>query len=283
MSVIYVNNNGEILPNEGATIAAGNRSYLYGDGLFESIRIVNGTAINIENHFKRLVEGAKAMKMRLPSFYSADFFASKIKELLEKSFIQEGGKCKISIDRAAGGTYFPDTNEVTYFIEVYSYPSNLFELNSKGLEIDIFTDLKKQKNFLSNYKTKNGLMYVMAAISAKEKNLDDLLITNDRGGILESTNSNIFIVSNGVLYTPGLDEGCLAGTMRMQVINLAIQHGIKVYECNILPQNILAADEIFFTNAIRGIQWVGGYRTKRYFNTTARKIQSFLNDYWENV
>ncbi len=283
MSVIYVNNNGEVLPNEGATIAAGNRSYLYGDGLFESIRIVNGKAINIDNHFKRIVEGAKALKMRLPSFYSVEFFTTKIKELLDKSFIQEGGKCKISIDRAAGGTYFPDTNEVTYFIEVYPYPSNLFELNSKGLEIDIYTDLKKQKNFLSNYKTKNGLLYVMAAISAKEKNLDDLLITNDKGGILESTNSNIFIVSNGVLYTPGLDEGCLAGTMRMQVINLAIHHGIKVYECNILPQNILAADEIFLTNAIRGIQWVGGYRTKRYFNTTARKIQSYLNDCWENI
>ncbi|MCE3294781.1 MAG: aminotransferase class [Crocinitomicaceae bacterium] len=282
MSVIYVNNNGEVLPNEGATIAAGNRSYLYGDGIFESIRIVNGKAININNHYKRLTEGAKVLKMRLPSFYSAEFFQSRIQELIDKSDIPEGGKCKISIDRASGGTYFPETNEVTYFIEVYPYHSNLFELNSKGLEIDIYTDLKKQKNFLSNYKTKNGIMYVMAAINAKEKNLDDLLITNDRGGILESTNSNLFIVSNGVLYTPGLDEGCLAGTMRMQVINLAIQHGIKVYECSILPQNILAADEIFLTNAIRGIQWVGGYRTKRYFNTTARKIQSFLNDYWEN-
>ena len=71
--------------------------------------------------------------------------------------------------------------------------------------------------------------------------------------------------------------------MRMQVINLAISHGIKVYECSILPQNLLAADEIFLTNAIRGIVWVGGYRTKRYFNVIARKIQSFLNDYWENA
>lgn len=282
MSQIFVNNNGEILPNEGATIAAGNRSYLYGDGLFESIRIVNGKAINIENHFKRISEGAKVLKMRLPSFYSVEFFTQKIQELVTKSGIEEGGKCKISIDRAAGGTYFPETNEVTYFIEVYPYQSNLFELNSKGLEIDIYSDLKKQKNFLSNFKTKNGIMYVMAAIAAKEKNLDDLLITNDRGGILESTNSNLFIVSNGVLYTPGLEEGCLAGTMRMQVINLALKNSIKVYECNILPQNLLAADEIFLTNAIRGIQWVGGYRTKRYFNTTARKIQSYLNDYWEN-
>jgi len=283
MTVLYVNNNGDILPNEGATIAAGNRSYLYGDGLFESIRILNGKAINLENHHKRMMEGAKVMKMRVPSFYTVDYFQTKIDELIQKSGIRNGGKCKISLDRAAGGTYFPETNEVTYFIEVYPYDANLFELNSKGLEIDLYTELKKQKNFLSNYKTKNGLLYVMAAITAKEKQLDDLLISNDKGGILESTNSNLFVVSNGVLYTPGLEEGCLAGTMRMQIINIAIHHGIKVYECNILPQNLLAADEIFLTNAIRGISWVGGYRTKRYFNIIARRIQSYLNDYWENL
>lgn len=282
MAVLYVNNNGDILPNDGATIAAGNRSYLYGDGLFESIRILNGKAINVENHHKRLMEGSKVLKMRVPSFYTTEFFEHRIHDLIEKSGIKEGGKCKISLDRAAGGTYFPETNEVTFFIEVYPYDANLFELNSKGLEIDLYTDLKKQKNFLSNYKTKNGLLYVMAAITAKEKHLDDLLISNDKGGILESTNSNLFVVSNGVLYTPGLEEGCLAGTMRMQIINLALQHGIKVYECNILPQNLLAADEIFLTNAIRGISWVGGYRTKRYFNVIARRIQSYLNDYWED-
>jgi branched-chain amino acid aminotransferase len=283
MSVIFVNNNGEILPNEGATIAAGNRSYLYGDGLFESIRVMNGKALNLDNHYRRLMEGAKVLKMRIPSFYTVEFFQTKIDELIRKSGITRGGKCKISLDRSSGGTYFPETNEVSYFIEIYPYESNLFELNHKGLEIDIYTDLKKQKNFLSNYKTKNGLIYVMAAITAKEKNLDDMLITNDKGGILESISSNLFVVSNGVLYTPGLDEGCLAGTMRMQVINIALQHNIKVYECNILPSNLLAADEIFLTNAIRGIQWVGGYRTKRYFNSTCRKLQSFLNDYWDTI
>ncbi len=283
MSVIFVNNNGEILPNEGATIAAGNRSYLYGDGLFESIRVMNGKALNLDNHYRRLMEGAKVLKMRIPSFYTVEFFQTKIDELIRKSGITRGGKCKISLDRSTGGTYFPETNEVSYFIEIYPYESNLFELNHKGLEIDIYSDLKKQKNFLSNYKTKNGLIYVMAAITAKEKNLDDMLITNDKGGILESINSNLFVVSNGVLYTPGLDEGCLAGTMRMQVINIALQHNIKVYECNILPSNLLAADEIFLTNAIRGIQWVGGYRTKRYFNSTCRKLQSFLNDYWDTI
>jgi branched-subunit amino acid aminotransferase/4-amino-4-deoxychorismate lyase len=283
MSDLYVNNNGVVLPNKGATIAAGNRSYLYGDGLFESIRILNGKPINIANHFNRMSEGAKALKMRFPTFFTPEFFENKISELIELSGIQEGGKCRISLDRAAGGTYFPETNEITYFIEVYPYESNYFELNTKGFELDIYLDMKKQKNFLSNFKTKNGLLYVMTAIAAKEKNIDDLLLINEKDAIIESSNSNIFVVSNGVLYTPGLEEGCLAGTMRMQVINLAISHGIKVYECSILPQNLLAADEIFLTNAIRGIVWVGGYRTKRYFNVIARKIQSFLNDYWENA
>ena len=90
----------------------------------------------------------------------------------------------------------------------------------------------------------------MAALSAKEKNLDDLFLSDVKGNILETSSSNVFVVSNGVLYTPGLDEGCLAGTMRMQVINLALNSGIKVYECSILPQNLLAADEVFITNAI---------------------------------
>jgi branched-chain amino acid aminotransferase len=279
--MLYINNNGTILSNDAPTIQAGNRGYVYGDGVFESIRIMNGIPLNMENHITRLLEGAKAIKMRPASFFTTQFFHDKIVELCEKSGITEGGRCRISLDRVTGGAYKPESNEATYFIEVYPYESNNFEMNSKGLEIDLYTDIKKQKNFLSTFKTKSGLIYVMAAVNASERKLDDVLITNDRGGILESSSCNVFVVSNGVLYTPGLDEGCLAGTMRMQIINLAIQNNIKVYECNILPQNLLAADEIFFTNAIRGVNWVSGYRTKRYFNTMSRRFVALLNDYWE--
>ena len=126
------------------------------------------------------------------------------------------------------------------------------------------------------------MIYILASIKAAESGLDDLLISNEKGGILESSSSNLFVVSNGVLYTPGLDEGCLAGTMRMLIINLALKNGIKVYECNILPQNLLAADEIFLTNAIKGITWVSGYRTKRYFNNMSKKMTAILNEYWDD-
>jgi branched-chain amino acid aminotransferase len=278
---LFVNNNGKIISNTGPSIMAGNRGYTYGDGLFESMRIMNGRVLNVTNHFNRLAEGAKALKMRFPSFYTPEFFEEHIQELIELSKIQEGGRVRLSIDRLGGGTYLPDINEVSYFIEVYPLENNLFGLNAKGLEIDLYQDIKKTKTPLSNFKTKNGIIYVLAAISAREKGLDDMLLLNEKGQILESSHSNLFVVSNGVLYTPGLNDGCLAGTMRMQVINLAIKHGLKVYECPILPSNLLVADEVFLTNAVRGITWVGGYRTKRYFNTTARKIVAYLNDEWD--
>lgn len=277
----YVNNNGEVLSNESYVLRAGNRAHLYGDGIFESIRIINGKPINLTNHINRMMEGAKKLRMRVPSFYDQAFFEEKINELIEKSGIAHGGKCRISLDRSTGGTYLPESNEVEYLIEVLPLDNYGFVLNKKGKEIDIFTDYKKQNDSLANYKTKNGLIYVLAAIAAKEKGLDDYLITNTTNGIIEATSSNLFVVSNGVLYTPGLEEGCLAGTMRMQVINLALKNGIKVYECNILPQNLLVADEIFLTNAISGLSWVSGYRTKRYFNNVARKLVDLLNEHWE--
>ncbi len=280
--MLYINNNGHVMPNEGGTIHSGNRSYLYGDGVFESIRIMDGKVLNLENHISRLFEGAKALKMRIPAYLNLAYFEEKINELIQKSGIDKGGKIRLHLDRSSGGTYFPESNEANFFIEVYPYQYNSFELNSKGVEVDIYTDIKKTKNFLSNFKTKSCLTYVMAGIAAQEKKLDDVLITNDKGGILETSSCNLFVVSNGVLYTPGLEEGCLAGTMRMQIINLALKNGIKVYECNILPQNLLAADEIFLTNAIRGVNWVSGYRTKRYFNNMSRRMTALLNDHWES-
>jgi branched-subunit amino acid aminotransferase/4-amino-4-deoxychorismate lyase len=118
----------------------------------------------------------------------------------------------------------------------------------------------------------------MASLFAKEKSIDNALITNDKDVIIEAANSNIFIVSNGVLYTPPLEDGCLGGIMRMEVINAALRHDIKVYETSLRPQNLLVADELFLTNAIQGIQWVSSYRQKRYYNSLSQKLTRLLNE-----
>jgi branched-subunit amino acid aminotransferase/4-amino-4-deoxychorismate lyase len=175
----------------------------------------------------------------------------------------------------------PHNNDIEYFIEANSLPNNKFLLNEAGLKIDQFEEMKKQINLLSSFKTKNGLIYIMAKLRARELGLDDLLIQNDRMGIIEGGSANLFIVSNGVLYTPGLDSGCLGGTMRMQIINIALANNIKVYECNISPQNLLVADEVFYTNAIEGIIWVGSYRTKQYINYLSGQLIDRLNELWK--
>lgn len=281
MDKLYVNNNGVLILNNTYVLKVGNRAHLYGDGLFESIRVVNGLPINFENHYKRLTDGMKALKMVQHQNFTQDFLYQQIVELLRENKISKGGKVRLSVDRKQGGTYLPKTNEVDYFIESYPLPNNEFILNDAGYVVDLYDDIKKTITFLSNYKTKNGLIYIMSKLAAKEKKIDDLLLQNNKLGIIEGSSSNLFIVSNGVLYTPSLDLGCLGGTMRMQIINLAIANNIKVYECNITPQNLLVADEVFLTNAISGIIWVGSYRTKRYFNTLSKQFINLLNEKWK--
>ena len=108
--------------------------------------------------------------------------------------------------------------------------------------------------------------------------LDDSLIVNATGKIIEATSSNIFIVSNGVLYTPPLEDGCVGGIMRMMVINTALSNNITVYENSLTPQNLLNADEVFLTNTISGIKWVRGFQQKRYYNETAKSIIGLINE-----
>jgi branched-chain amino acid aminotransferase len=277
----YVNNNGVLIPAESYSIKAGNRAYIYGDGLFESIRVINGRPINIKNHLFRMKEGMKILRMICPASFTADFIENEIQTLIDQNGIDKGGRVRFSVDRKAGGFFMPHNNDIEYFIEANSLPNNKFMLNEAGLKIDQFEEMKKQINLLSSFKTKNGLIYIMAKIRARELGLDDLLIQNDRMGIIEGGSANLFIVSNGVLYTPGLDSGCLGGTMRMQIINIALANNIKVYECNISPQNLLVADEVFYTNAIEGVIWVGSYRTKQYINYLSGQLIERLNELWK--
>ena len=280
MDNLYVNNNGVLISSQTYALKSGNRGHLYGDGLFETIRVVNGRAINLENHYKRLLEGMAVLKMNMPAKFTQEFLNNQLIELLEQNNINAGGRIRLSVDRKPGGAFLPRTNEIDYFIEAWPLPHNEFIINEAGYVIDLYEDIKKTVTVLSNYKTKNCLIYIMSKLAAKEKGVDDLFIQNDKMGIIEGSSANLFVVSNGVLYTPSLDLGCLGGTMRMQIINLALANNIKVYECNITPQNLLVADEVFLTNAIKGITWVGSYRTKRYFNTLGKQLVEYLNNKW---
>ncbi len=275
MKFILANN--ELFSAELPGVKISNRGFHYGDGFFETIRILDGKPCFYNAHFERILKTAKALGMILPDDFSKDSLLQSIHYLLKENSIFEGGRMRITFTRSGDGFYLPEKSTFDFFIEAKSVEHNIYTLNQQGRSIDIYPDIRKQINLLSIYKTLNCQIYVMASLSAKNKGLDDCLIQNDRNNIIEASSSNVFIVSNGVLYTPTLDDGCVGGVMRMQIINLALENKIKVYECNLTPQHLLAADEIFLTNAIQGIQWVSSYRTKRYFNENAKKFIQILN------
>ena len=274
----YVFHKGEFVSDTATHIDKDNRAFRFGDGFFESMRIVNGKALFLENHFARVISTANALRIQLPPDFTIELLRSQILEVLSRNEITQGGRMRITFYRKSTGFYMPKQDEITYFIEAEPLADNEFVLNATGRMVDIFTDYKKEINKLSVFKTLNCQLYVQAAIHARDKGLDEALIQNNKLSIIESNSSNLFIVSNGVLYTPTLEDGCVAGTMRMNIINLALENKIKVYECTLNPQNLLAADEMFLTNAVRGIEWIVGYRTKRYFNDMSKRLMVVLNE-----
>jgi branched-chain amino acid aminotransferase len=269
--------NGDFIENDEILLNHVKRGFNYGDGLFETIRVSNGKSLFLKAHFKRFFQGLDQLKIDY-SNTSSLFLSQKINELIHLNNIHEGGRIRLSAFRSGEGSYSPTSNLLSYIIEIFPLDDNLYTTNVKGYAVDLFNDLKKTYNNFSLYKTSNSLVYVMASIFAKENNFDDVLILNELGNVIESTNSNIFISSNGVLYTPPLAEGCIGGIMRMKLINLAISKGIVVYENKMPPQHLMAADEILFTNTIQGIRWVGKYKDKRYFNSMAKRLNDALNE-----
>jgi len=269
--------NGDFIESDQISLDQVKRGFNFGDGLFETIRVGDGKPLFLKAHFKRFFKGLDELKINY-SEINPNILSSKIEELINVNNIVNGARIRLSAFRSGSGTYMPISNDLNYLIEVFPIESNFYNTNKRGLSVDLFNDLNKSYNRLSCYKTSNALLYIMASLYASENNCDDVFILNDNGNVIESTNSNVFISSNGVLYTPPLSEGCVGGIMRMKLINLAISKGIVVYENKMPPQHLMAADEIIITNTIQGFRWIGKYKEKRYFNSLAKKLNDALNE-----
>ena len=269
--------NGEFVQVDDIRYEDIKRGFSFGDGAFESIKIINGKPVFLVHHLKRLNSAIKRLKLCTDQPLHLNYIEPIIIDLLRLNEIYEGGVVRISVYRSGKGTYLPKTNDLSYIIETFKLKENLYSTNKKGLKIDVYDDILKPLNMLSPYKLANAQLYVLASVYFKENQLDDALIKNENGNIIETTSSNLFISSNGVLYTPALSEGCVGGIMRMQVINLAITNGMLVYENPIQIQHLLSADEIIITNSIKGIRWIGQFKDKRYYNSLASKLTDLLN------
>jgi len=274
--MLFVNFNGEILPADTKVLTVANRGFKYGDGLFESMRMLKGQLKFAAEHATRLQKGMKALKMDGYSQMDAWFLKEKADQLASVNKIKHG-RLRLTVYRDAEGLYTPSQNKVGYLLEIQPVDEPRYFLNSKGLIIDVFTELSKPTNFLSNIKTCNSLVYVMAGIHKNQNNLDDVLLLNQNGFLCEASSSNVFVYYQNNLYTPALSEGCVEGVMRQVVIDIANRIGVPLTEAQINPEILYEADEVFLTNAVKGIQTVMGYGIRRYFNKVSKALMDELN------
>ncbi|WP_113662667.1 aminotransferase class IV [Pedobacter nanyangensis] len=273
----YILFNDQFFQRDAPILAGQNRGFKFGDGLFESMRMCNGKLRFPELHVDRLHAGMKALKMDGYNLLDEYFLKQKAAELAKKNKIKGNARFRLTIYRNGEGLYTPQSNKVGYLLEVSELSSAEYELNSKGLIVDVYDEIPKPINKLSNYKTTNALLYVMAGLYQKQHRLDEALLLNQNGFLCESTSSNVFIVYQHQIYTPALSEGCVGGVMRNVVMQLAKQNQLPLTEAQINPQILNEAEEVFVTNAIGGIRWVMGYGRKRYFNEVAKALSAKLN------
>ncbi|RYY21991.1 MAG: 4-amino-4-deoxychorismate lyase [Sphingobacteriaceae bacterium] len=276
MALVFYNFNGAIVPAEQQVLRLSNRSFHYGDGLFESMRMIRGNLQFAGLHAKRLQMGMKALKFDNYTHLDTAFITEKAKELSSRNKAKNG-RLRLTVFRDSAGLYTPDNQHFGYSIEWETLEDQQYTLNTKGLIMNVYEEMQKPVNVLANLKTCNSLTYVLAGIYKQKNRLDDAFILNHNGFLCESISSNIFIKYNNVLYTPALSEGCIRGVMRQVVIDLALKNNIQVTEAQINPQILNEAEEVFLTNATRGIQWVLGFNRKRYFYEFSRLLSNKLN------
>ena len=264
--------NQQILRKEEFQISIANRAFLYGDGLFESVKIINGKPFNLDVHLKRLFSAALLLHLEIN--VSRNDFQDDIELLIRENKIKKGGNLKILVFREEGGKYLPENNQASSLIMSETSDKNSFSLNKKGLELGLFKTQLKPMNKLSNYKTISALQSVICSLDARQKAKDDCLMFNTENRIIESANSNIFYVKNNIIFTPQLREGCVDGTMRNCILSLK-DLDYKIVENEVKIGDILEAEEVFLTNAIQGVRWVSHIKEQQF---TEQKVAKLLTN-----
>ena len=263
---MFYNHNGEIVNSIQLNLS--NRSFLYGDGLFERMRLFNGKVFNRQNHQNRLSFSLKEMQLNLS--ISVDELINQVELLATKNQLSSC-VARISIYRDSGGLYTPITHSASYIIESIEQDSTCFQL-SQGMKLGVCNKYLKAKGILSTIKSSSANLYVLASLEKKSKGFDELLLLNSDEYPIEGTNSNLFIVSQGNIITPPLSEGPLSGSMRSLLIS-----SFDVREEVLKISDVQNAEEIFFSNC-NGIRYVKKFgNIEGYKYTTAKLIVGTLN------
>ncbi|BDU23388.1 aminotransferase class IV [Flavobacterium sp. GSB-24] len=273
-----INFNGNIA-QEDSNILTQNRAFLYGDGIFETVKIINGKILFLEDHYFRLMASMRVVRMMIPMNFTMEYFEEQILNLVKEQGISSSARARITVFRNDGGLYLPKTNEISFLIKAAPLENTSYAVNTNEYEVDLYKDFYLTKQLLSSLKTTNKMIHITGSIYAHENDLANCLLLNDSKNVVEALQGNIFMVTGKKLITPPVSEGALNGIMRKQILALAKKvEGIEVSEEIISPFDLQKADELFLTNVIMGIQPITKYRKKEFKTNLAHLLVQKLNE-----
>ncbi len=272
-----INFNGKI-QDTNFQLSVSNRSFLYGDGVFETLKIVNNKILFFEDHYFRLMASMRIIRLEIPMSFTMEYIEGQILDLLKFNSIQNSARVRFTVFRNEGGFYSPINNSISFVIQATKLENVKYKILKSQFEVDLYKDFIVPKQLLSTLKTANKITHITASIFAKENNLDSSLLINEVKNVIEATNGNLFILMGSKLITPPISEGCLYGIMRKQIITIAKQiESIEMIEEVISPFDLQKADELFITNVIIGIQPITKYRKKEFEVKLANLLVEKLN------
>ncbi|MGL4361870.1 MAG: branched-chain-amino-acid transaminase [Cellulosilyticaceae bacterium] len=243
--IIYLD--GEFVTEDKAKISVFDHGVLYGDGVFEGIRIYNGRIFKCEEHIDRLFEAAKAIMLNIT------LTKTKMKEILietcQKNQLRDG-YIRLVVTRGKGDLGLNPINcpKATIFCiagDIKLYPEVMY---IKGMPIVTAVQRRNKATIVDpQIKSLNYLNNVLAKIEANQAGVQEALMLNHDGIVAECTGDNIFIIKNSIIYTPPIHVGILDGITRNTVIDIARKLGYTVVEKEFTLFNVYNADECFLT------------------------------------
>ena len=271
-----INLNGDSIVQEN--VLTQNRAFLYGDAVFETVKIVKGKILFLEDHYFRLMASMRILRMEIPMDFTMEFFEDQVLSTASNNGFEQSARARITVYRNDGGYYLQTTNTISYLIHTSPLENQFFVFENKECEVDLYKDFYISKQLISSLKTTNKVIHVTASIYADENGYNNCIMLNDSKNVVEVLQGNLFMLQGNKLITPPISEGCINGIMRKQVLALAKKiEGLEVVEDVISPFDLQKADELFYTNVIKGIQSITKYRKKEYTNEIAKELVEQLN------